>query len=437
VSNKLLRVLIISLFLSPLGLTEVVTYRDRPTDADSKKSHILSYRYQRHIWKASDGTLAMIVQQAGAIPPGQSTQIGLSLWTSTDSGYSWNFSTEIEHHSKVICDGVIDNDNDIHLITSCYHPDYLAHSPQYYHLKFTSDTPSTWVVDQNSPETVAPSDPTSISYSMASIALDDNGVLWAACRKYTINGATYQFEIFYYNVNQFVSTGRLYGENNTHFQKNPKLFAWDDGKVGVCYQDANESLRSKRLMYREKNAIPTAPWIQIGSIPMIDSKKHSNGLYTGDQVGTHWCIVDDPDCNLHLVYQDEKEENDTSTRMFYRKISKEGSSFEIGEIVEIADNTQGHYCALSINSTHMYIFLDYSDYSVGNYNRVQYSIMNLSTTNMTPWTDISTDDRIGKLRMSCHEYYEDTGGTIPMVYSYEKTQTPNKIYSIFSCFITD
>ena len=155
-----------------LSAQGVFLQRDLDTGILGNEPYIVSMRYMRHVWVASDGSMATAVHKGGY------EDQGLVLYTSINE-VDWNLAASLASRPFVVSDGVLAANDDLLLVTSVVEED-SAVDVQFIRLAYETGT-RTWSVDPTTPVTVFPSGALERA-TRATVAVDSFGVIWCAFR---------------------------------------------------------------------------------------------------------------------------------------------------------------------------------------------------------------------------------------------------------------
>jgi len=410
-AKKIVFLLVLYSGVCPLLFADSVYRND--TGANGTTGWALSYRYQRHLWETTDGTLAMVIQQCDS-----TNGLYLELYRSTNSGQFWgNPVLQIDDYPGYISDGVLDDDNNLHLVLSCQGDDTNG-SVKYCVMTYSSLL-QTWTALSKTTALTATGER---QFTRASLAIDSEGVVWIAVRRRDVSSDNFYVEIYYLDSGIWHEADELATENDKS-KKNPKIFAFNDGtedKMGCVVHDQDGSNQYKRFYYREDDSDPDEAWTNGGS-------KTMNNYYVDDK-GTHWCVIPDDDGRLHLVYQDKNASGEE--RMYYSVITSASWSTPYAVTPAV-----GHYCALAQDGTDLYLFNSWRDenHPTDPYlrTRIFYRSKPLSSGPWTSWTLLSpaSDYHEGHLRMTCTETFDID---IPMIFQESLTAPYDILYILLT-----
>ena len=368
-----------ALFLDVAWGGDMFIYRDLDTGILSHADNFVTSRNMRHVWVTSDNILATIVQKAGH------EGLGLTLYSSTNGGKNWAPGMEISDDFRLISDGIIDADNHLLVVYSSF-LDGEENRAEVWFCRLAYDAVlKTWSLDHASNVFISPD----VSYgSRATIAMDQNGVLWCAFRVEAMVSQVWYIKVYYSTDDGYSwhDCGEEFGTRNSSSQKTPKVIAFDS-KIGLVYHDVEingpEELRSKNWAYRDDSQTVDSPWHRQRIAHMESSV---------DIFGTHWSVAPDSLGNVHLAYQDAG----INYVKYFAGPEQWGRPFKA--------LNQGTYVNLSVSSTNnVYLFQDVSTPLGARLIGRKYTA---STNSWSGWKLISLRFYAGNLRMCSPEAFD-------------------------------
>ncbi|MFA4915456.1 MAG: hypothetical protein WC560_02140 [Syntrophales bacterium] len=378
---------------------DLFIYRDLKTGIYSNADNFISYRYMRHIWTASDGVMAAVVQKGGY--EGR----GLALYKTLDEGLYWTFEAAISSEVDMVSDGIIDSNNNILLVTSFLSENKTV-NVNFVQLKYDSISHA-WSINPLTPVTVFASGK-NYRATRASIAADTNGVIWCAFRLENIDTGMFQIRV-YYSVNggsTWVDSGNSFGTINSMAQKCAKVIAVGP-RIAMIYQDvkieSSTAEHYKVWAYREDSQALQDGWTS-GSIAKMTTAD-------GDPYGSHWSVAADDFGNIHLSYEDNG--------VMYIKYDAASESW-VGP--RVATN-YGNYSSISIAANNdLYLF-------ARNQSGRKIIVRRYSSASRKwdAWVTISSRKYRGILRMSSPERFVDH---LPLVYQVNVNPPYQLIYNL-------
>ena len=380
------------------GRTGLVAFRpyqdhqDVETGMVSDITEMISLRYMRHLWTASDGTMAAVVQQGGH------DGHGLALYRSVDGGATWDLDADLLP-DQVISDGVLLADDSLLLASSVF-SDGAVVDVDFMRLEYDAATKQWWL-DPSTPTTVFASSLGNMG-SRATLATDSNGVIWVAFR--TRKGDTYQIGLYYSadGGSTWQDSGNLFTTANTLSNKAAKVLAAGGG-IAVIMQDERgsdvASYRYKSWSFRNDSDPLQAP-MGFEDIAQMETPD-------GDMYGSHWTAAADSAGNLHLSYEDGT--------IRYLKYDASAGSWESPVSLATADVT---YNSLSVgDDDDLYVFarFDAAD-------KIYVSRYVTAEAAWSDWVSVSRQPYDGFLRMASPERFE---GRLPLLY--QVSSSPSRL----------
>jgi hypothetical protein len=373
--------------------------RDVPTGIASDADTFVSFRYMRHVWLTSDGTLATLVQQGGLG--------GLRLHKSLDLGLVWTLESVVSSHADLISDGLLASDDGLLLVTSVSGTGPIG-DVLFQRMSYDSIA-RTWTLDPSTPTVVFDSTQ-ALRASRATIAADSNGVLWCAFRLQST--ATGNFSLpLYCSLDgglTWQDTLNAFGSSNTFEDKNAKVLATGSG-IAVLFQDVQGSVsapvRLKAWAYRDDSQPLEDPLL-----PQTVAVMANQG---GDPLGTHWSVAGDDAGNVHLTYQDGRIKY-----LRFDGFSKAWASpLVLGPL-------KGSYNSITVDdSGDLFVFAHLGGLS-GVYVRRYLAGMQ----QWTNWIPVSSSAHAGSLRMCSPERVDDL---LPMLYQVNASAPYDLLYCLF------
>lgn len=293
--------------LTPSGSVDVVT--GIPTTITNGNEGMISSRFQDHSWVTEDGAVHVMANTNGQ----------LSLYSSDDSGQTWEETATLENSSGssrsdgLIVDGKLyevhtTGDGGIALSILSYSEDDIS-----------------WTVDS----TVVYPSPSSLRLERPSITVTEDGTIVVACT--AIDRATGQASL---RVGYSEDQGATWtivdqGIENTKGdgQMSGDIIATDDG-VGLLYTNGN-----------------TLNWIDYSEDATTGSKLEAERILVkgdtqNDPNGTHFSSVTDEDGNIHVAT------NNGEGRVVYLRYDNATDTWD--DPVEITSYRSGSYMQISI-----------------------------------------------------------------------------------------
>ncbi len=378
----------------------VFVHRDMETGIYSESQRSISFRNMRHVWIASDDTMAFAVQE------GEFSGNRLVLYTSVD-GLNWNFETIISNNPNVVKDGIIDADNNIHLVTSIP-SENLAVDVQYIRLVY-DEILREWHVSPSETGTVFNSNRT-LKASRATIAQDTHGVLWCAFRLQNSTSNTFQIRVRYSLDNGITweNSGSAFGARNNMAEKSGKVIS-AGSKIVLVYQnvigDVELQERTKEWASRDDNDPFNEEW-ESGLVAHMESMGQ-------DPYSTHWSVASDHEGNVHMSYQD----NGTKYTML--------SAFTEEWSPPITMSFSGDYSNISIGDNNdMYLFTN----SLRR-DRIIVKHYSYNDNEWSRWFPISSIKYDGFLRAASPERYHDV---LPLFHTANADRPYALVYNLLS-----
>jgi hypothetical protein len=381
-------------------------YRDLNPGISSNEEQSLSLRFMRHIWivQGDDSVMAAVAQKGGY------DGHGLTLYKTLNEGGNWTLEADLSNEGDIICDGILDPDNNLLLVTSLIGESRTADVT---FIKLTYEpTLRTWTVDPLTPVTVFASTTPSRG-TRATISMDSNGVLWCAFRHrfdYLGIPGFVQIKLSYSADGGYtwVDTGKRFGAFNRLAQKSAKVLA-AGSRTALVYQDLQgvplNMTRYKSWAYREDNQPLLDDWT-TGTISQMV-------VATDDTLGSHWSIAADTSGNLHMSYQDAG----------IRYLKYDAALGAWLDPFAVATN-DGIYNSISVAANNdVYLFTRFS-VSPKVYCK-RYAAVNKSWSR---WLAMSAAPRLGYLRMSSPENFADH---LPLLYETKVNSPYELLYILF------
>ena len=280
-----------------------------PTTITNGNEGMISSRFQDHSWVTEDGVVHVMANTNGQ----------LSLYSSDDSGLTWEETATLENSSgSSRADGLIVDGKLYEVYT-------MGNGGVALSILSYSEDDVSWTIDSTS---VYPS-PSSIRLDRPSITVAENGTIVVACT--ATDRATGQASLrIGYSQDQGSKWANVdLGIVNTSGdgQMSGDIIATDDG-VGLLYTNGN-----------------TLNWIDYSKAGANGSKLESElilvkGDTQKDPNGTHFSSVTDADGNIHVAT------NNGENRVVYLRYVNKTDTWD--DPVEITTYRSGNYMQISI-----------------------------------------------------------------------------------------